>query len=127
MVSVGSVVVVVDEGLVVVVVGGVVVVVDGGAVVVVVVGGRVVVVVGGWLVVVEPAIDAKVHTAVAQSVGPEATTTSTPGMVLNDHTGTAGPCSRQASDGSLVVRWTAPRYFAVPSDSGAATGVSETS
>jgi hypothetical protein len=134
-----AVVVVVVGGtvVVVVVVGGtvvVVVVVGGTVVVVVVVGGTlvvVVVVVGGDLPPLRPLPDflavGKVQVAAAQSWGWDATTTSTPGMVLKDHTLKGVPVSRQAKAGSLVVSWLkVPRYSGVPSDVGLFTAVRET-
>lgn len=104
--------------------------VGGGAVEVVVV-----VVGGGALVAVGlPPVPAtvlrggeNVHMAVAQSCGWEATTTSTPGSVLNDQTFSGGPLWRHTRAGSFVVTWlTVPRYTAVPSEAGGVTAVSGT-
>jgi hypothetical protein len=130
-VVVGGTVVVVVDVLVVVVVGGtVVVVVDVLVVVVVVVLGVVVVVVVG-LVPPEPVVDffaaGNVHVAAAQSCGWEATTTSTPGRLLNDQTFSGCGLSRHVRAGSLVVSWlSVPRNTGVPSDAGLTIGVRET-
>ena len=120
---------------VVVVVGGGGDVVDVVVVVVVVVGGTVVevvdvvVVVGAVLpfptVAVVPIDAGNVHSAAAQSVGWDATATSTPGSVLNVQTARGGPVWRHARAGALVVKLVnVPRYCATPADGGPITGVS---
>ena len=67
----------------------------------------------------------KVHSAVAQSCGWAATTTSTPGIELKVHTLRAGPVCRQASDGVVGGQRAQcrPGTGPVPSDEGGVTGV----
>jgi len=120
------VVVLVVEVLVVVVAGGRVVVVGGRVVVVVVVAapGGADVVVGADAVGGGAGNDQR---AAAQSVGVEATTTSTPGSVEMDHTTSGGPVCRQPRAGSKVAKLErVPTGCAVLPGAGAAIGVRRT-